>query len=241
VERSYPGTEFCVDIVVKGRKTEVPERFRKHVAEKLKLEKIQKLDGKVISLDVEVSKEPNPRQADRCDRVEITLRSRGPVIRAEAAASDPYAALDLAADKLEARLRKQHDKRYTRRGNGRISAAEVADHVPGAATLNGNGSVVHDEEPDSVPTKKIGSLEVMGEGPLVVREKTHVAAPMTLDQALYEMELVGHDFYLFVDSETKEPSVVYRRHAYDYGVIHLSTDPMVAQAGADAPSGALGG
>ena len=85
-----------MDIVVKGRKTEVPERFRKHVAEKLKLDKIQKLDGKVISLDVEVSKEPNPRQADRSDRVEITLRSRGPVIRAEAAAADPYAALDLA-------------------------------------------------------------------------------------------------------------------------------------------------
>ncbi|MEU8978236.1 ribosome-associated translation inhibitor RaiA [Streptomyces sp. NPDC048309] len=241
MERSYPGTEFCVDIVVKGRKTEVPERFRKHVAEKLKLEKIQKLDGKVISLDVEVSKEPNPRQADRSDRVEITLHSRGPVIRAEAAASDPYAALDLAADKLEARLRKQHDKRYTRRGNGRISAAEVADHVPGAATLNGNGSVVHDEEPEGVPTKKIGSLEITGEGPCVVREKTHVADPMTLDQALYEMELVGHDFYLFVDSESKEPSVVYRRHAYDYGVIHLSTDPMIAQAGADAPGGALGG
>ncbi|MFJ3227249.1 ribosome hibernation-promoting factor, HPF/YfiA family [Streptomyces sp. NPDC004082] len=230
-----------MDIVVKGRKTEVPERFRKHVAEKLKLEKIQKLDGKVISLDVEVSKEPNPRQADRCDRVEITLRSRGPVIRAEAAANDPYAALDLAADKLEARLRKQHDKRHTRRGNGRLSAAEVADTVPGAATLNGDGSVVHEEPSDGVPTKKIGSLEVMGEGPLVVREKTHVAAPMTLDQALYEMELVGHDFYLFVDSETKEPSVVYRRHAYDYGVIHLNTDPMVAQADPAAPGGALGG
>ncbi|GGX90253.1 ribosomal subunit interface protein [Streptomyces fructofermentans] len=239
--RSDPGTEFCVDIVVKGRKTEVPERFRKHVAEKLKLEKIQKLDGKVISLDVEVSKEPNPRQADRSDRVEITLRSRGPVIRAEAAASDAYAALDLATDKLEARLRKQHDKRHTRRGARRISAAEVADHVPGAATLNGNGDVVHDEEPDAVPTKMVGSLEVKGDGPLVVREKTHVASPMTLDQALYEMELVGHDFYLFVDSETKEPSVVYRRHAYDYGVIHLNTDPMVAQGQSTPVSGALGG
>src|SRR6476620_1309085 len=160
VERSDPGTEFCVDIVVKGRKTEVPERFRKHVAEKLKLEKIQKLDGKVISLDVEVSKEPNPRQADRCDRVEITLRSRGPVIRAEAAASDPYAALDLAAEKLDARLRKEHDKRHTRRGARRLTAAEVADHVPGAATLNGNGQAVHEEESDGVPTKKIGSLEI---------------------------------------------------------------------------------
>ncbi|MEU5701664.1 ribosome-associated translation inhibitor RaiA [Streptomyces aurantiacus] len=239
--RGDPGTEFCVDIVVKGRKTEVPERFRKHVAEKLKLEKIQKLDGKVISLDVEVSKELNPRQADRSDRVEITLHSRGPVIRAEAAASDAYAALDLAADKLEARLRKQHDKRYTRRGARRISAAEVADHVPGAATLDGKGSVVQDEAPEAVPTKKIGPLEVKGDGPLVVREKTHVASPMTLDQALYEMELVGHDFYLFVDSETKEPSVVYRRHAYDYGVIHLSTDPMVAKAQQAPAGGALGG
>jgi ribosomal subunit interface protein len=231
-----------VDIVVKGRKTEVPERFRKHVAEKLKLEKIQKLDGKVISLDVEVSKEPNPRQADRCDRVEITLRSRGPVIRAEAAASDPYAALDLAAEKLEARLRRQHDKRYSRRGARRIPAAEVADHVPGVATLNGNGLVpAPEEEPEAVPTKKIGSLEVQGDGPIVVREKTHVAAPMTLDQALYEMELVGHDFYLFVDSETKEPSVVYRRHAYDYGVIHLRTDTMVTQAHSPDAGGALGG
>ena len=211
-----------MDIVVKGRKTEVPERFRKHVAEKLKLEKIQKLDGKVISLDVEVSKEPNPRQADRSDRVEITLRSRGPVIRAEAAAGDPYAALDLATGKLEARLRKQHDKRFSRRGARRISAAEVPDHVPGAATLNGNGQAVHEEDTDGVPTRKIGSLEVKGEGPLVVREKTHVASPMTLDQALYEMELVGHDFYLFVDADTGRPSVVYRRRGWSYGVIRLT-------------------
>ncbi|MGW3496880.1 ribosome hibernation-promoting factor, HPF/YfiA family [Streptomyces sp. NPDC001020] len=230
-----------MDIVVKGRKTEVPERFRKHVAEKLKLDKIQKLDGKVISLDVEVSKEPNPRQADRSDRVEITLRTRGPVIRAEAAASDPYVALDLAAEKLEARLRKQHDKRHTRRGVRRLTAAEVPDHVPGAATLDVNGSVVSEEEAEGVPTRKIGSLEVQGEGPLVVREKTHVASPMSLDQALYEMELVGHDFYLFVDSETKQPSVVYRRRAYDYGVIHLSTDQMVTQAQSADVGGTLGG
>ena len=220
-----------MDIVVKGRKTEVPERFRKHVAEKLKLEKIQKLDGKVISLDVEVSKEPNPRQADRCDRVEITLRSRGPVIRAEASANDPYAALDLAAEKLDARLRKQHDKRNTRRGARRLTAAEVPDHVPGAATLNGNGQAVPDEQSDGVPTKKIGSLEVKGEGPLVVREKTHVASPMSLDQALYEMELVGHDFFLFVDAETKLPSVVYRRRGYDYGVIRLDDEAHYAEFG----------
>ncbi|RLU78915.1 ribosomal subunit interface protein [Streptomyces griseocarneus] len=229
-----------MDIVVKGRKTEVPERFRKHVAEKLKLDKIQKLDGKAISLDVEVSKELNPRQADRSDRVEITLRSRGPVIRAEAAATDPYAALDLATAKLEARLRKQNDKRHTRRGNGRIPASEVAETVIGVAELNDSGELTAEQAMDRVPVTRMGSLEIQGEGPLVVREKTHTAAPMTLDQALYEMELVGHDFYLFVDSETKLPSVVYRRHAYDYGVIHLNADPLfeVEPGGA---GGALGG
>ncbi|MGK5733253.1 ribosome hibernation-promoting factor, HPF/YfiA family [Streptomyces sp. URMC 124] len=215
-----------MDIVVKGRKTEVPERFRKHVAEKLKLDKIQKLDGKVISLDVEVSKEPNPRQADRSDRVEITVRSRGPVIRAEAAATDPYVALDLATSKLEARLRKQNDKRHTRRGNGRIPASDVAATVIGAAELTDTGELAAEKAADGVPVTRMGSLEIRGEGPLVVREKTHSAAPMTLDQALYEMELVGHDFYLFVDSDTKQPSVVYRRHAYDYGVIHLNADPL---------------
>ncbi|WP_066939993.1 ribosome hibernation-promoting factor, HPF/YfiA family [Streptomyces sp. NBRC 110611] len=229
-----------MDIVVKGRKTEVPERFRKHVAEKLKLDKVQKLDGKVISLDVEVSKEHNPRQADRSDRVEITLRSRGPVVRAEAAAGDPYAALDLATAKLEARLRKQHDKRYSRRGNGRIPASEVAETVPEAASLTANGELATEVE-ETVPTTKMGSIDVQGEGPLIVREKTHSAAPMSLDQALNEMELVGHDFYLFVDADTKLPSVVYRRHAYDYGVIHLNTDAYSGEEEPGGAGGALGG
>ncbi|WP_344265684.1 ribosome hibernation-promoting factor, HPF/YfiA family [Streptomyces sodiiphilus] len=229
-----------MDIVVKGRKTEVPERFRRHVADKLKLDKIQKLDGKVTRLDVEVSKELNPRLADRSDRVEITLRHRGPVIRAEAAAADPYGALDLAVEKLESRLRRQHDKRRTRRGKGRIPASEVAAVVPDAAPINGNGELGSRPESEELPvTGKAGPLEVEGEGPLVVREKTHKAAPMSLDQALYEMELVGHDFYLFVDADTKQPSVVYRRHAYDYGVIHLEADPL-ARSEPHNGGGALG-
>ena len=69
--------------------------------------------------------------------------------------------------------------------------------------------------------RKVGPVTVTGDGPLVVREKSHHAAPMTLEQALYEMELVGHDFYLFVDKESEKPSVVYRRRGYDYGVIAL--------------------
>jgi ribosomal subunit interface protein len=229
------GSEFCVDIVVKGRKTEVPERFRKHVAEKL--EKIQKLDGKVISLDVEVSKEPNPRQADRCDRVEITLLTRGPVVRAEAAAADPYAALDLAVSKLEARLRKAADKRRVHRGGSRTPTS-VAEATAGLLGGELNGSRTDGEPRGEVPTTRIASMEVQGEGPLVVREKTHAAAPIALDQALYEMELVGHDFYLFIDSDTGQPSVVYRRHGYDYGVIHLKADPSAGEAPAGA-GGAL--
>ncbi|WP_394813842.1 ribosome hibernation-promoting factor, HPF/YfiA family [Streptomyces litchfieldiae] len=235
-----------MDIVVKGRKTEVPERFRRHVAEKLKLEKIQRIDGKVTRLDVEVSKEHNPRQADRSDRVEITLRHRGPVVRAEASAADPYGALDLAVEKLESRLRRQHDKRRSRRGRDRIPASEVAAVTPEAAMLNGDGVLVSalpgEPEPAAEPTlRRIGSVVVEGDGPLVVREKTHAAAPMSLGQALYEMELVGHDFYLFVDADTKQPSVVYRRHAYDYGVIHLEPDPLAEETAPEEAGGALGG
>ncbi len=222
-----------MDIVVKGRKTEVPERFRKHVAEKLNLEKIQKLDGKAISLDVELSKEHNPRLADRSDRVEITLRSRGPVIRAEAAAGDPYAALDAATSKLDAQLRKHADKRHMARRGGRTAVSVAAYTAPFAGLSEGDGA---QSPSDRVPTMKVGPLDVQGEGPLVVREKTHAASPMTLDQALYEMELVGHDFYLFVDSERHQPSVVYRRHGYDYGVIYLKEDP----AATAAPNGAGG-
>jgi len=215
--RQRKGSEICVDIVVKGRKTEVPERFRKHVAEKL--DHVQKLDGKVISLDVELSKERNPRQAERSERVEITLHSRGPVIRAEACAPDPYAALDLASAKLDAQLRKVADRRRVQKGpRSPLSVAEAT--APLAAELPES---VH-EEPAGVRRTRVGSLEIEGDGPLIVREKTHAAVPMALDQAFYEMELVGHDFYLFMDSDTGQPSVVYRRHGYDYGVIHLKLE-----------------
>ena len=208
-----------MDIVVKGRKTEVPERFRKHVAEKL--ERIQKLDGKVISLDVELSKERNPRQAERSERVEITLHSRGPVIRAEASAPDPYAALDLASAKLDAQLRKVADRRRVHKGpRSPLSVAEATAQLSAEEAA----SEAAEEPVAAVPRTKVGCLEIEGDGPLIVREKTHPGVPMALDQALYEMELVGHDFYLFMDSDTGQPSVVYRRHGYDYGVIHLKLE-----------------
>jgi ribosomal subunit interface protein len=199
-----------VDIVVKGRHTEVPERFRQHVAEKLA--KIEKLDPKVISVDVECSLERNPRLADHKERIELTIRSRGPVVRAEAAAQDSYAALDAAMTKLENRLRRAHDRRRVH--HGAKTPVSVATATARLEEQNGAapGSAAEAEDEG----------QFHEDGPMYVREKVHEATPISLDQALYEMELVGHDFYLFFDAETSQPSVVYRRRAYDYGVIRLA-------------------
>ncbi len=199
-----------MEVVVTGRHIEVSDRFRSHVSEKLS--KLEKHDHRIIRVNVEVEQERNPRQADRAVRVQLTALSRGPVIRAEAAAADKMAALDIALDKMAAQMRRAADRRRVRssrmRGNGTAAAAELE------AAL-----VV--EQADEEVEHRVGPITVTGEGPLLVREKTHHAAPMTLDQALYEMELVGHDFYLFVDKESERPCVVYRRRGYDYGVISL--------------------
>jgi ribosomal subunit interface protein len=199
-----------VDIVVKGRHTEISERFRQHVADKLA--KVEKLDSKVITVDVECAKERNPRQADQSERVELTIHSRGPIVRAEASAQDCYAALDVAVAKLEARLRKAQDRRKVHHGmktpTSVAAATAAVDAERGKAGASPDSSATVDDDAD--------------DGPLVIREKLHAAAPMDIDQALYEMELVGHDFFLFVDATTSAPSVVYRRRAYDYGVIRLA-------------------
>jgi ribosomal subunit interface protein len=221
VRRSKQVREERVDIVVKGRRTEVPDRFRQHAIEKLS--KLEKLDGKLISLDVEVSKERNPRLADRSERVEITCRTRGPVVRAEAAADDPYAALDLAYAKLESRMRKSADRRRVHHGTRTPTSVAAATAALHQNTTTGQASVGGPALGDEPSAADVGDVRANGAGPLVVREKTHHAKPMSLDQALYEMELVGHDFYLFVDAESGQPSVVYRRRGYDYGVIHLAT------------------
>jgi ribosomal subunit interface protein len=217
-----------VDIIVKGRHTDVNDRFRRHVD--TKLAKVEKLDPKVIRVDVEVSEEHNPRQADTRERVELTIVSRGPVIRAEAAADDRYAALDVALGKLESRLRRMCDRRKAHHGRARLASvlSSDADDIPVASEP---GLVPEEEavpprswDEDSYPPPTgddIVPIAMEGDGPVVLREKAHKADPMTIDQALLEMELVGHDFYLFRDKESRRPSVVYRRRGWDYGVIRL--------------------
>ena len=217
-----------MEVIVRGRHITVPARFRQHAT--AKLAKLEKLDQKAVRIDVEVSEERNPRQSDRRERVELTIRSRGPAIRAEAAADDRYTALDLAFAKLESRLRRAADRRKVKHGDNETvrspsmlaivtsaaaSAPPAAASAPVAATSAVNGDSRAEPESGLVP------IQMEGDGPLILREKVHAARPMTIDQALLEMELVGHDFYLFHDRECDRFSVVYRRRGYDYGVIRL--------------------
>lgn len=243
-----------MDIIFKGRRTALQERFRRQAT--AKLGKIGKLDQKAIRIDVEVSQERNPRQSDRRERVELTIRSRGPVIRAEAAADDRFVALDRAVAKLEARLRRACDRRKNRHGGQVLPDVgllldqfdgQFADELPVIAASGSSGALPPDgalsagdglsangamsaSEASDVP------IAMEGDGPLVVREKFHAAAPMTIDQALLEMELVGHDFFLFHDQKCSLPSVVYRRCGYDYGVIRL-----VEETAREKANGATGG
>jgi len=206
-----------MEVVVTARNCDVSDRYRAHVAEKLT--RLEKHDHRIIRVHVEVDCEPNPRQHKGAIHVELTAFSKGPVIRAEASAEDKMAALDVAVDKMAAQMRKAADRRRVHRGRrSPVSVGEALADVPTQA----------DEEIEPTSSeRKVGPISVMGEGPLVVREKVHMASPMTLDQPLYEMELVGHDFYLFVDKETERPAVVYRRRGYDYGVIALDLDESV--------------
>ena len=217
-----------MDIVVKGRNVEVPEHYRTHVEDKLT--RLERYDRKVILFDVELFHEPNRRQSKNCQRVEITGKGRGPAVRAEACAGDFYAALDLAVTKLENRLRRLHDRRRVH--HGRRSPASVAEATSAAAAAPSgsetNGRRAAQTAVLEAPEFGVADLpEQRWEDTAenlpgrIVREKEHPAKPMTVDQALYEMELVGHDFYLFADADTGIPSVVYRRKAFDYGVIKL--------------------
>jgi ribosomal subunit interface protein len=222
-----------VDIVITGRRLDVPERFRRQAEEKLA--KVSQFAPNSFRIDVELSHERNPRQSSQCERVEITVRDKGPVVRAEACSEDPLAALDIAFGKLVERLRRMGDRKKVH--HGRHAPASVrATGLLQASEASRNGTPVAAPaglavaERDDAPTEDAAlaarqdlpaGAEDLADSPVVIRAKDHSAVPMTIDQALYEMELVGHDFYLFVDATCGRPSVVYRRRGWNYGVIRL--------------------
>ena len=205
-EGSHDGPH--AEVVVKGRNVEIPDHFRTYVAEKLA--RLERFDRTIYLFDVELDHERNRRQRKNCQHVEITARGRGPVARGEGCADSFYAALESAVSKLENRLRRSKDRRKIHYGDKTpVSLAEAT-------------AIAHLVEPLSAPVEDESPALEDHEPGRIVRTKEHTATPMTVDDALYEMELVGHDFFLFHCKETDKPTVVYRRHAYDYGLIRLS-------------------
>ncbi|KQR96015.1 hypothetical protein ASG12_17385 [Williamsia sp. Leaf354] len=198
-------------VTVTGRNVEVPDHFRVHVGDKLS--RVERFDPTIYAFDVELHHERNRRQAKVCQRVEITVRGKGPVVRAEACSENFYAALESAVDRLQSRLRRTKDRRRVHHGlRTPVSVAEATADIE-TLDLTDTAAAVSTDPADAFDDHAPGQ---------VVRVKEHEAVPMTVDDALYEMELVGHDFFLFHDKESDRPSVVYRRHAFDYGLIRLA-------------------
>ncbi|WP_166849775.1 ribosome hibernation-promoting factor, HPF/YfiA family [Isoptericola sp. BMS4] len=210
-----------MEIVVVGRHTEVADRFRRHVEDKLT--KVTQLAPYARRVDVEVTREKNPRLAEVRERVELTVRDKGPVIRAEAAADDRFGALDMALDKLTERLRRSRERRkeHRRRTNGIMESVDVRPYDEVAAEEAAKAT----PEPEPAALTEPGDAveHQLGDSPVLIRSKLHRAEPMTLDDAVYQMEMVGHDFFLFIDKESARPAAVYRRKGWTYGVIELDT------------------
>ncbi|MDO5676654.1 MAG: ribosome-associated translation inhibitor RaiA [Propionibacteriaceae bacterium] len=201
-----------MDIVVTGRQCTISPELKELVTERLAT--IERLRDRVIRVEVEFQANDAKKHPSDAITVQLTLRSRGPVVRAEANAEDKTAAFEMALDRLKSQLRRAADRRKTHRG---LRAATISEFAPPK-----DGATPVEEDDDAVPTSNVAGLVVTGDGPLVVREKVFDTAALTLAQALDEMELVGHDFFLYQDAETGRPSVVYRRKAYNYGVIQLN-------------------
>lgn len=211
-----------MDITVVARNAEIHPNFQEYIEEKVS--KVTQFYPRAQRVDVELTHERNPRQADTAERIELTVYGKGPVIRAEAQSSDRYAAVDIAAGKLYERLRRLRDraKDHHRKEGGVDShlvpeeyvapVIDVVEELAPSATLH------------SAADLKVGEAreEQLGDSPIIVRQKVHEAQPMTVDEALDQMELVGHDFFLFIDSETGQPCVVYHRHGWTYGVLRLN-------------------
>lgn len=200
-----------MDIVVTGRHCTVGPELKTLVEDRLA--SVERFRDRIIRSEVEFSATDGTKNPADAVEVQITLRSRGPVVRAEAKANDKTLAFEMAFDRLKSQLRKAADRRKTHRG--------LRTPLPAP-----NTALPVDQEPeDSVDdTHEVAGMVVTGDGPLVVREKVFQTTPLTLEQALDEMELVGHDFFLYQDQATGRPSVVYRRRAYNYGVIQLDVE-----------------
>ncbi|WP_394938911.1 ribosome hibernation-promoting factor, HPF/YfiA family [Psychromicrobium sp. YIM B11713] len=211
-----------MEFMISGRNLTVSDRFREYASEKIS--KLEHLTEKVQRIDAKVSKQTNARTADPQLTVELTVQGRGAVIRAEAHGSDKFAAFDIAYGKLLERLRRVKDRKKIH--HGRHTPIAVSEATASLPTVGTGPIALVTEEPkaDTRSPYEIENDIPAGDSPVLIRRKVFPAATMGVDDAVDNMELVGHDFYLFVDSETNAPSVVYRRRGWTYGVITLDAD-----------------
>lgn len=214
-----------MEITVNGRNVGVTDRFREYAIEKS--EKVAHLADKAIAFEIKVSRHHETKGSNGDDRVELTLIGPGPLVRAESAGSDKYVAFDLAMAKLIERIRQSRDRKKVHRGNHRPTSLREAS-AGGFAVVD-----ITPASPDVIESVATGSVPVQNVepepgdddySPVVIRRKVFPSTHMTVEEALDHMELVGHDFFLFVDSQTDRSSVVYRRKGWDYGVIGLEEE-----------------
>jgi ribosomal subunit interface protein len=227
-----------MDITLIGRNVGITDRFREYALEKS--DRVTHLAERALSLEIRLCRHHETNGTSGDDRVELTLISPGPIVRAEAGGADKYAAFDAALAKLLEQVRRAKDRRKIHRGHGKrltslreASASEFASLDVRPA--DGDAMRWASTGPQQLSTEP--NDEEPGEqdaySPMEIRRKVFEAEPMTVDDALYRMELVGHDFYLYLDSETGRPSLVYRRKGWSYGVLELQAQEA---AGAAAPA-----
>jgi putative sigma-54 modulation protein len=175
---------------VKGKNVEVSDSIREY-AEK-KLAKLERQLADPTQIELELAVEQNPSIAAH-HIAEATIWTKGPTLRARESAEDVRASIDQLVDKLERQVVRYREKKQRRRGSVRDNGG------PGAA-----GKPV-------VPSAE--------ESPLIVKTKHFPVKPMTAEEAVLQLELVGHDFFVFRNAESSEVNVVYRRHDGNYGLI----------------------
>lgn len=191
-----------MDIVVVGKHGSVDARLRSLTVEKV--ERVNKFASDVRRIEVDYAHHPT-RRAEDSHTCEILVHVRQHLVKGSAPATEYVVALDRALDKVEQQMRRLHERRVGRRNGTRARDGARAAAANGAAP-------VADDDTDDDPRA-------------LVKTKQFSVKPMDVEEATLQMELLGHDFYLFNDKESGRPSVVYRRRAYDYGVLSISENP----------------
>jgi ribosomal subunit interface protein len=207
-----------MELRISTKNLTVSDRFKDYVSEKSG--KVEQFSHQPQELNIKVTRYEHSKTAGQEDQVEITVYEPGHVVRAEARADDKFAAFDIAFGKLLERLRRYADKQKVHRGGNhkRIGTSELtANDFADLDITPVDHNLLTGEIPiisDSAQAEPISNL--------LIRSKEFEKVPMTKEDAVGHMELVGHDFYLFHDIDSDKPSVVYRRRGYSYGVISLS-------------------